>query len=225
MHYRLRCIALSQGPSREQPWRTGPGGLRRDHHRRLLSPDDSLDTLIINALFGDGAGAVIVGADTVHPVEHSLVQMVSVTQTVIPNTEHVLTVELGAFGIHAKVSTKLPNIVGDNIEHCLQDAFAPLAIDVKWNDLFWAVHPGSRGVLDHIDKILHLEPTKLAASRTVVQKFGNLLGATVIFVLEEQLRRMEEEGDAAEWGVMLGFGPGFTMETMVLRSAGGLKKK
>ncbi|CAM0943605.1 unnamed protein product [Alopecurus aequalis] len=188
------------------------------------APDDCLDTLITNALFGDGAGAVIVGADAVHPVEHSLFEMVSVTQTVIPNTEHVLTIGLGEFGIHGKVSTKLPSLVGDNIERCLQDAFAPLAIDIKWNDLFWAVHPGSRGILDNIDKTLRLEPTKLAASRTVVQKFGNMLSATVIFVLDEQQRRMEEEGDGAEWGVMVGFGPGFTVETMVLHSPTDMSK-
>ncbi|CAM0943813.1 unnamed protein product [Alopecurus aequalis] len=190
-------------------------------------PDDCLDTLIIQALFADGAGAVIVGADAAqHPVERPLLEMVSVTQNVIPNTEHMLTLDLGVYGIHGKVSTKITGLVGDNVERCLRDAFAPLAIDVKWNDLFWAVHPGSLVVLDEIDKNLRLQPTKLAASRTVVQKFGNMLSATVIFVLEEQLRRMEEEGDGAEWGVMLGFGPGFTVETMVLRqSTSDLKKK
>uniref|UniRef100_A0ACD5UWD3 Uncharacterized protein n=1 Tax=Avena sativa TaxID=4498 RepID=A0ACD5UWD3_AVESA len=188
----------------------------------FAGPDqgECLDTLISHALFGDGAGAVIVGADVLHPIEHSLFKMVSVTQTVIPKTEHVLSMMPGEFGIHGKVSTKLPSLVADNIERCLLDAFGTLHINnVKWNDLFWAVHPGSSVILDHIDKTLRLEPTKLAASRTVVQNFGNMLSATVIFVLDEQHRRMEaEEGPGEEWGVMVGFGPGFTIEAMVLRS-------
>ncbi|CAM0901553.1 unnamed protein product [Alopecurus aequalis] len=179
---------------------------------------DCLDTLITHALFGDGAGAVIVGADPVHPIEHPLFEMVSVTQNVIPNTEHILSMMPRESGIHGKLSTKLPSLVGDSIEQCIQDAFGLLAMDVKWNDLFWVLHPGSRQVLEHVDKSLKLEPTKLAASRTVIQNFGNLLSATIIFVLDEQQRRMEEEGGGPEWGMMVGFGPGFTIETMVLRS-------
>ncbi|CAN6202913.1 unnamed protein product [Urochloa humidicola] len=107
----------------------------------------------------------------------------------------------------------------------LLDAFRPpLAIGGgaerkwEWNDLFWAVHPGSRGILDHIDAALRLDPGKLAASRVVVTDYGNMLSATVIFVLEELRRRMDEEGDEAEWGMMVGFGPGFTVETMVLHA-------
>ena len=53
----------------------------------------------------------------------------------------------------------------------------------------------------------------------MVSDYGNMLSATVIFVLEELRRRMDEEGDkAAEWGMLVGFGPGFTVETMVLHA-------
>jgi predicted naringenin-chalcone synthase len=52
-----------------------------------------------------------------------------------------------------------------------------------------------------------------------------MLSATIIFVLDEQRRRMvEEEGQWAEWGAMVSFGPGFTMETMVLHATSHLKK-
>ena len=74
-----------------------------------------------------------------------------------------------------------------------------------WNDLFWALHHG--------------------LSRTVLREYGNMLGATVIFVLDEQRRRMEEDEEGADWGVMMGFGPGFTIETMVLHASSNLKKK
>jgi bisdemethoxycurcumin synthase len=48
-------------------------------------------------------------------------------------------------------------------------------------------------------------------------------GASVIFVLDELRRRCGMlDGD---FGVMLGFGPGFTVETMVLRAAKAATKK
>jgi predicted naringenin-chalcone synthase len=51
-----------------------------------------------------------------------------------------------------------------------------------------------------------------------------MLGATIVFVLDEQRRRMEEDGEGGEWGVMMGFGPGFTIETMVLHATSNLTK-
>jgi len=183
---------------------------------------DSFGTLIPQALFGDGAGAVIVGADAVQPAERPLFEIVSASQAVIPGSEKQLNVRLGEVGIDIDISFNLPKFVAQNLERCLLDASGALAlngVECKWNDLFWALHPGSRGILDRVESALGLEPKKLAASRTVVKDYGNMLSATVIFVLEELRRRMDEEGDeVAEWGMMVGFGPGFTVETMVLHA-------
>uniref|UniRef100_A0ACD5V015 Uncharacterized protein n=1 Tax=Avena sativa TaxID=4498 RepID=A0ACD5V015_AVESA len=186
--------------------------------------EDCINDLIRNTVFGDGAGAVIVGADAVDPAERPLFEMVSAAQAVIPDTEKVLSTELKPYGLDGKVSTKLPGLVGDHVKPCLLDAFGPLGLEVKWNDLFWAVHPGAVAILDKIDRVLHLDPGKLTASRTVAREYGNMLSATIIFVLDEQRRRMqEEEGQWAEWGAMVAFGPGFTMETMALHATSHLK--
>ncbi|KAF8731309.1 hypothetical protein HU200_016363 [Digitaria exilis] len=191
--------------------------------------DDTFETLIPQALFGDGAAAVVIGADHELPVgERATFEMVAASQTTIPGTERMLNMRLGEGGIAGDVSSSLPSFAAEHLERCLVDALAapPLAgvgggVEEgkrrKWNELFWVVHPGSRGILDHIDVALRLEAEKLAASRAVVREYGNMMSATVIFVLNELRRRMEE-GDAAEteWGVMVGFGPGFTVETMLL---------
>ncbi|KAF7006141.1 hypothetical protein CFC21_021206 [Triticum aestivum] len=187
--------------------------------------------LISQAAFGDGAGAVIVGADAVQPVERPLFEMVSASQTIIPGTDGVLTMQLTEAGLDGHIFTReLIPLAGQHVEQCLTDAFQPLGImsdGTKWNDMFFVVHPGIRGIMDHIDGALRLDPGKLAASRTVLREYGNMLGATLIFVLDEQRRRMEEEGErTGEWGVMMGFGPGFTVETMVLHAvASNLDKK
>jgi predicted naringenin-chalcone synthase len=188
--------------------------------------EDTFETLINQALFSDGAGAVIVGADPVYTAgERPLFEMVSASQTVVPGTEDVINMQLGKSGVHGNMSTKLPILAADNVEKCLVEAFGRLGVTVEWNDLFWAVHAGSKLILDNMDKILHLDPGKLASGRAVVNEYGNMLGATVIFVLSELQRQMDEEGnDAAEWGVMMGFGPGFTVETMVLHAPSNLKK-
>ncbi|CAM0884300.1 unnamed protein product [Alopecurus aequalis] len=193
----------------------------------LRGPEESYpQTLIGQASFGDGAGAVIIGADAVHPLERPLFEMVSASQTLVPGTDHAVAMRLGEGGLdmHFMMRDLVP-IAAQNIEQCLSDELKRLGVAVEWNDLFWAVHPGIRAIMDHIDLALRLDPGKLAASRTVLREYGNMLSATVIFVLDEQRRRMQEDGEEGVWGVMTGFGPGFTIETMVLHATTNLKQK
>ncbi|KAF8669508.1 hypothetical protein HU200_051309 [Digitaria exilis] len=186
-------------------------------------------TLINQGLFGDGAGAVIVGAaadddPAMTAGERPLFEIVSTAQAIVPESEGVIEMRLTRGGYDGNISVReVPVLIGDNIERCLVDAFEPLGDIVgagwEWNDMFWGVHPGSSAILDKVDDVLQLKPEKLASSRRVLSEYGNMFGVTVIFVLDELRRRMEkgEEVGEPEWGVMVAFGPGLTVETMVLR--------
>jgi predicted naringenin-chalcone synthase len=76
------------------------------------------------------------------------------------------------------------------------------------------------------EKVLRLQPGKLAASRRVLSEYGNMIGPTVLFVLDEVVHRRrrrllvdgEGEGEGCEWGLLVGLGPGFTAEVIVLRA-------
>ncbi|RRT52266.1 hypothetical protein B296_00042404 [Ensete ventricosum] len=53
-----------------------------------------------------------------------------------------------------------------------------------------------------------------------------MISATVLFVMDDVRKRSAAEGrattgDGLEWGVLFGFGPGLSIETVVLRSASG----
>ncbi|CAD6261195.1 unnamed protein product [Miscanthus lutarioriparius] len=194
-------------------------------------PDGS--NLVGHALFGDGAGAVIVGAGPLTAGERPLFEMVSATQTTIPETEYALGMQVSAGGLDFHLAIQVPMLLGQNVEWALLNAFRSALgddVEVTWNDLFWAVHPGGRPILDKIEEVLELEPGKLAASRHVLREYGNMSGATIVFVLDELRRRRlrEEKGDhdhqLPELGVMMAFGPGITIETMVLRIPSDPKK-
>ncbi len=192
------------------------------------TPDES--KIIGHGLFGDGAGAVIVGADPSADGERPLFEMVAASQTMIPGTEHALGMQATSSGIDFHLSIQVPTLIKDNIHQCLLDAFRSIGnTDPNWNDLFWAVHPGGRAILDNIEDKLQLQPWKLEASRQVLSEYGNMSGATIAFVLDELRRRREKEQDMQqqpEWGVLLAFGPGITIESIVLRNplSRGLKE-
>ncbi|PAN42879.1 hypothetical protein PAHAL_8G194500 [Panicum hallii] len=177
-----------------------------------------------HAIFGDGAGAVVVGADPRAADERPVFQMVSASQATIPGTELLVTGDFGAAGVEYNLATpEVPVLVAENIEGVLAAAVAPLGLaSGGWNSLFWVVHPGSHLIMNSYEKVLRLEPGKLAVSRRVLTEYGNMIGPTVIFVLDEVVRRRrldgEGEGKGCEWGLLVGLGPGFTAEVIVLRA-------
>jgi predicted naringenin-chalcone synthase len=69
-------------------------------------------------------------------------------------------------------------------------------------------------VLDAVEEGLDLAKTALAASRDVLNRFGNMSSATVMFVLEALLRSAKP----GQRGCAMSFGPGLTAETLLFHA-------
>ncbi|GAB4826144.1 hypothetical protein Ancab_009013 [Ancistrocladus abbreviatus] len=182
-----------------------------------------MDSLVGQALFGDGAAALVIGADVDECMEKPLYQLISASQTLVPDSENAMALHLREEGLTFHLSKDVPTLISNNIENILVDAFKPLGIN-DWNSLFWITHPGGRAILDGVEKKLGLEKDKMKESRYVLSEYGNLTGACVLFILDEMRKRSIVEGrpttgKGSDYGVLLGFGPGITVETIVLRSA------
>ncbi|GAB4826145.1 Chitin synthase, class 1 [Ancistrocladus abbreviatus] len=181
-----------------------------------------MDSLVGQALFGDGAAALIVGADVDESIEKPLYQLISTSQTLVPDSENAMALHLREEGLTFHLSKDVPTLISKNIENILVDAFKPLGIN-DWNSLFWITHPGGRAILDGVESKLGLDKDKMKESRYVLSEYGNLTGACVLFILDEMRKRSVEEGKAttgkgSDYGVLLGFGPGITVETVILKS-------
>ncbi|KAJ4843779.1 hypothetical protein Tsubulata_017406 [Turnera subulata] len=184
-----------------------------------------LDSLVIQAAFGDGAAAVIVGADPDDTsLERPLFQLVSASQTILPCSDEgsIGHGQVSEVGITFNMSKNVPLITSNNIEKRLEEAFTPLGIK-DWNSIFWIAHPGGPAILDHIEAKLGLKEERLRATRQVLSEYGIMISSTVLFIMDEMRKKSMEEGKATageglEWGVLFGFGPGFTVETVVLHS-------
>jgi predicted naringenin-chalcone synthase len=76
----------------------------------------------------------------------------------------------------------------------------------------WAIHPGGRAILDAVAKTLGLRPAQLVPARKVLELYGNMSSASVMFVFEEML--YASEALTPRPGAGLAFGPGLTIESM-----------
>ncbi|KAF9608623.1 hypothetical protein IFM89_010108 [Coptis chinensis] len=184
--------------------------------------DTDFEALIRSAIFGDGAAAVIIGADPVIGAENPLFEVVSASQTIVPGSNGAVAGHLREEGLTVHLRRDLPMLVSNNIEKSLEEAFHPLGIS-DWNSLFWIAHPGGPAILDQVEEKLNLEPEKLGVTRQVLSEYGNMSSASVLFILDQMRKKSVQEelkttGGGLEWGVLFGFGAGLTVETVVLHS-------
>ncbi|GAB2293933.1 Chitin synthase, class 3 [Dionaea muscipula] len=184
--------------------------------------EDHMDSLVGQSLFGDAAAALIIGADVDESIERPLYQIISATQYLAPHSENAMALHLKECGLTFHLSKDVPNLIGNNIEKILSEAMKPLGIQ-DWNSLFYIVHPGGRAILDAVENKLDLDKEKMTESRHILSEYGNLTGACVLFILNEMRNRSVKEGSSTtgkgcDFGVLFGFGPGLTVETVVLRS-------
>ncbi|KAL8134490.1 chalcone synthase [Apium graveolens] len=186
-------------------------------------PSDShLDSLVGQALFGDGAAAVILGSDPDLSVERPLFQVISAAQTILPDSDGAIDGHLREVGLTFHLLKDVPGLISKNIEKSLKEAFGPIGIS-DWNSLFWIAHPGGPAILDQVELKLGLKEEKMRATRQVLSDYGNMSSACVLFIMDEMRKKSIEEGKATtgeglDWGVLFGFGPGLTVETVVLHS-------
>lgn len=170
-----------------------------------LQPDDhSFDNLTATIVFGDGAGAAVVG-----PGESPgrLVLRRAGTR-VIPRSRRYLGFDLRDGGFHTVLNPGLARML---------EAHLPAVVDGFWpsaKPAFWAVHAGGLRIFDAVESALGLDPCALQPSRDVFQQTGNLSSASILFVLHEIAR-----SEAAGEGMALSFGPGVSVELAQLSRA------
>nr|QTZ96576.1 chalcone synthase [Bougainvillea spectabilis] len=180
------------------------------------------DNLVNMALFGDGAVAAIIGTDLDISIEKALFTIVSASQTFLPDSEWAVTCRLREEGLIIHLNKDIPVIISHYLDKVMVDAFEPLGIH-DWNSIFWICHPGGRRILDEIESKLGLNEDKFKVSREILAEYGNIRSCSVLFILDQMRKKSLEErkittGEGLDWGVLLAFGPGLTIETIVLHS-------
>jgi predicted naringenin-chalcone synthase len=174
------------------------------------------------ALFGDGAGAAVIGADPA-PAERPLFELHSALQRFVPDTDKTIVGRLTEEGIKFQLGRELPRIIEAHVEDFCKKVMRerPGGEGMAYGDMFWAVHPGGPAILTKMEGRLGLDAGKLRASRSALRDFGNASSNTIVYVLEnvaEETRKRDQEADDCEWGLILAFGPGITFEGILARN-------
>ncbi len=170
-----------------------------------LQETDDLEQVLSFLVFGDGCAASLVTAD---PVGFALERFHAV---LVPETGGLITWRIRELGFDMFLSGQVPGAIGNGLKIAgdeILEGRKPSDFDI------WAIHPGGRSVLDAVETALSLGPKALWASRDVLERYGNMSSATIMFVL----KRLLGEAPRSGLGCAMAFGPGLTAETMLFRA-------
>ena len=81
------------------------------------------------------------------------------------------------------------------------------------SDFDWALHPGGSTIISGVELAMNLTVDHLRATYEIYVNYGNSSSATIMAVMD-QLRNM---GEGREHVVACAFGPGISLEMMMLR--------
>jgi len=179
-----------------------------------FQPNDLTPKNVVAAsLFGDGAGAVLIG-----PAESRVgkLDIVRSTSLLYPETTSLMGWHFGDTGFEVVVSERIPSMISELMPKALRSLLGEdgIHLDQVKSLIF---HPGGRRVLEVFEQSLGRPSNEFMSSYETLRRHGNMSSATVLFVLDHVLAHAEQA--PGSYGILAAFGPGFSAELSLLKWA------
>ncbi|MFI5455341.1 MAG: type III polyketide synthase [Isosphaerales bacterium] len=166
------------------------------------------DLIVANALFADGAAALVgVSGQT---SSSSIYRVVASGSTLVDDSEDAMTWRIADHGFEMTLSPRVPELITRVIRPYLDGWLAEQGMTFAAVGS-WAVHPGGPRILAAFGESTGLDRAMLEPSHKVLAEYGNMSSPTVLFILD-RLRR----SGAPRPCVALAFGPGLAVESVLL---------
>jgi predicted naringenin-chalcone synthase len=164
------------------------------------------DLIVANALFADGAGALVVEGEGGGAGPGAPYRLVASGSALIDDSEDAMTWRIGDHGFTMTLSPRVPEIINGHLRPWLEGWLRRQGLGM--GDVgSWAVHPGGPRILSAFEEATGLGRAALDVSYRVLADHGNMSSPTILFILD-RLRR----GGGARPVVALAFGPGLSVE-------------
>lgn len=175
--------------------------------------ENTMENLASNLLFSDGAAAVLVVSND---TQRKGLVMESFYSLVQLDGEADMAWHLSSKGFLMTLSAYIPKLIESGIADLVHRVVNKLGI-LKTDITHWAIHPGGRKILEVAQKELELDSEALDCSYMVLKKYGNMSSPTILYVLKAIWEQKIKHSNEKILGIA--FGPGLTMETVLLSSS------
>jgi predicted naringenin-chalcone synthase len=174
--------------------------------------EPTVDNMLSSLLFADGSAATLVTSDE-HPGKG--LRLKQFYSEIVPKGQLDMTWALSSTGFRMTLTPYVTDIIGTDFAALVQNALEKGGIEKK-DISHWCIHPGGKNILNAIYKSLAFTNGHLDHSYAVLQQYGNMSSATLLFVLKRMLEEQPDSRPNCIFGAA--FGPGLTMETFIAES-------
>lgn len=173
-----------------------------------LQFSDGPDQLLSGALFADGLAGTVCTSEAIH---NDALAWKHSHSTLIGEGESDMAWTIGDLGFDMKLSTYVPKLLEKHADSVINAAFP----DGKPSYDILALHPGGKAIVDRIQEVFGETDESLAYSRKVLNEYGNMSSATILYVLAD-IQLILKSGQQT---LAMGFGPGLTVESALLQKS------
>lgn len=169
------------------------------------------DNLLANALFADGSASLMVEGKTRRGIN---LRPRAFYCDVFREGERDMAWTVGNAGFEMKLSAYIPDMIGKGIKELISRLLT--TVSAQLSDIgYFAIHPGGKRILEVVERELGLTREHNRAAYEVLKRYGNMSSPTVLFVLDNICSRLDGTDDGQKI-LSVAFGPGLTMESMIL---------
>jgi alpha-pyrone synthase len=180
--------------------------------------NDNVNDVIIHSIFGDGCAAVIVGGcEQNQAMAQGKIVIREHLSHLVENTEDGITLGIREDAITCKLSRQLPDYIEAGVGKVIENFLAEHTLVKEDMDL-WAIHPGGTRIIERSQKALGLSDDQVAVSWEILRNYGNMLSASVLFVLERMLFDTDTTNKPLT-GIAFSFSPGVGIEGILFQKA------
>ncbi|HEX6541191.1 MAG TPA: type III polyketide synthase [Ktedonobacterales bacterium] len=175
-----------------------------------FSPTQNIEAMTSFALFGDAAVALTLSQDA----EAHGPALVDTYNFADFSTAEQMSWTITDTGFAMSLSPRVPVTLRRQVRGAVERLLAPHKLAIP-DITHWIVHPGGPSILEVIQQRLELRDEQIAPSWRVLAERGNCSSATVLLILDDLLQSGATQ--PGEWGVMMAFGPGLSLELALWR--------
>jgi predicted naringenin-chalcone synthase len=170
----------------------------------------TVNNILSSLLFSDGSAAALVTGDD-HPEKGMHID--SFYSEILSKGKRDMTWELSSSGFQMGLSSYIPDLIEADFAGLVDRALEKQGIS-REDINHWCIHPGGKKILDSIYKSLHFTNGRLDTSYKILEEYGNMSSATILFVLQRMMSTLDYHHPNTVFGAA--FGPGLTMESFIV---------
>lgn len=170
--------------------------------------DYSMANMVSAAIFGDGAACVLLSSEEEAIGPH----IIGEEMYHFKDATHLMGFDLTNNGLKMILDPVVPETIAEHFPDIVHPFLKKFDSDISQVDHL-IFHPGGKKIVQTVEELFGKLGKNIDDTRAVLQLYGNMSSATVLYVLE---RFLEKDIPQGEQGLILSFGPGFSAQRVLL---------